>query len=627
MINCGGAAAELPAPPAAGRLGPEVRRAIPGRPTVYVLGLNQHHDSAAALVRDDEIVAFVEEERVTRVKHDGRFPANAARACLELAGITLGEVDHVAYFWQGRKELLHAVGHFVRHLPDTLAVFRNDGGGYSDRAQGMLRTVRGDGGQSHPDDYHVGGALLLHLRRSFTVGRMLREALGHRGPTRFRVHLIDHHRAHAASAYYLSPFRRAAIITWDGIGSDGTSTYLALGEGDTIRDIRRVRFPHSLGAMYACVTGYLGFHPARDEGKVMGLAAYGRPTYVDQMRELVRLLPHGRYELDLSWFRHHATGKHQMSATFLDRFGPPRPRTRDPVSQHYADIAYGLQVTLEEVGLHVARWLQTATGERNLATAGGVALNSVMNGRILRETPFEEFFAQPASADDGSALGAALAVTVGQGRGRPRGGYIFLGPDYHEPELEKALTDAGLRYRRPERITETAARALADGRIVGWFQGRMECGPRALGNRSILADPRGRDTKDRLNAKVKHREPFRPFAPSCLADRAGDYFTSGYPSPVMLLVFHVLEHQRERVPAITHADGTARVQTVSAADNPLYHELITAFDRLTGVPMVVNTSFNDNEEPIVCTPADAVSCFLRTGMDALALGPFWVEKS
>ncbi|HLU43614.1 MAG TPA: carbamoyltransferase C-terminal domain-containing protein [Natronosporangium sp.] len=593
---------------------------------MYVLGLNQHHDAAAALVKDDQIVAFIEEERVTRVKHDGRFPGNAARACLEMAGITLGDVDHVAYFWQARKELAHAVRHFVTHLPDTLAVFRNDGGNYTDRAQGLVSTLRSGGSQSHPDDYHVGGALLLHLRRSFSIGRMLKEALDYQGPTKFKVHLIDHHYAHAASAYFLSPFDRAAIITWDGIGSDGTSTYLAVGEGDRIRDVRRVKFPHSLGAMYACVTGYLGFHPARDEGKVMGLAAYGRPTYLEEMRQLVRLLPEGRYELDLSWFRHHATGKHQMSQKFIDRFGPPRPRTREAVPQHYADIAYGLQKVLEEVGLHVARWLQAETGMRNLATAGGVALNSVMNGRIFLETPFEEFFAQPAAADDGSALGAALAVSVGKGAGRPRGEYIFLGPSYDEAEMEKALAEAGLPYQRPESITEATARALADGKIVGWFQGRMECGPRALGNRSILADPRGKDTKDRLNEKVKHREPFRPFAPSCLAEKAGEYFASGYPSPVMLLVFDVLEHQREKVPAITHADGTARVQTVTREENPLYYELISKFEELTGVPMVVNTSFNDNEEPIVCTPADAVSCFLRTGMDALALGPFFVEK-
>lgn len=594
---------------------------------MYFLGLSQVHDSAAALLRDDEIVAFVEEERLTRIKHDGSFPARAAAECLRLGGITLADVDHVAYYWQGRQEVRHAATHFVRYLPDTLSVFRNEGGGFTDRASGLVRTIRRQGAQRHPDDYHVGGALLLHLKRSLTLPSILRDALGHTGPTKFRTHLVDHHLAHAASAHYLSPFDSSAIITWDGIGSDGTSTYLAVGAGDTIRDVRRIKFPHSLGALYACVTGYLGFNPTRDEGKVMGLAAYGGPRYLDDMRRLVHLLPDGGYELDLSWFRHHATGKHVVSQKFVETFGPPRERSSRPVEQQYADIAHALQVVLEETGLHVARWLQRETGETALTTAGGVALNSVMNGRLLLETPFQDFFAQPAAADDGAALGAALAISVPAGAGRPRGEHVFLGPQFGEPELEKALIEAGLDYQRPERITETTARALADGKIVGWFQHRMECGPRALGNRSILADPRGRDTKDRLNEKVKHREPFRPFAPSCLAERAGDYFASDYPSPVMLLVFDVLEHQRDSVPAITHADGTARVQTVAATDNPLYHELISAFDRITGVPMVVNTSFNDNEEPIVNTPAEAVRCFERTGLDALALGPFWVEKT
>lgn len=593
---------------------------------MYVLGINQVHDAAAALVKDDQVVAFIEEERLTRRKHDGSFPVNAIRTCLDIGGITLADVDHVAYYWQGHRELVHAATHFVRHLPDTLAVFRNDGGGYADRANGLMDTVREGGEQKHPDDYSVAGALLLHLKRSFRMSAMVKEALGHQGPTKFKMHLVDHHRAHAASSYLLSPWERSAILTWDGIGSDGTSTYLAVGRGDRITDVRRIKFPHSLGAFYAGVTGYLGFNPTRDEGKVMGLAAYGEPTYVEQMRQLVHLTDDGGYELDLDYFRHHATGKHTVSDRFLRTFGPARPRGNAPVEQHYADVAHALQVTLEEAGLHVARWLQQETGETRLCTAGGVALNSVMNGRILLETGFEEFFAQPAAADDGSSLGAALEVSTQQGAARPQGGYIFLGPEFTEAQMEKALIDADLPYTRPDSITDRTAQALADSRIVGWFQGRAECGPRALGNRSILADPRGANTKDLLNEKVKHREGFRPFAPSCLAEHAGDWFASDHPSPVMLLVFDVLEHQREVVPAITHADGTARVQTVSATDNALYHRLISRFHELTGVPMVVNTSFNDNEEPVVCSPEDAVRCYQKTGMNALALGPFWVEK-
>ncbi|NUT46165.1 MAG: carbamoyl transferase [Saccharothrix sp.] len=596
---------------------------------MYVLGLSRVHDSSAALVKDGEIVAFAEEERFTRVKHDGGFPAKAIAYCLDEAGIGLDQVDHVAYYWQRWREPLHAAKVFARYFPNTLEVFRNEGdkGG---RSAGLVKTFKSGGGGG-VDDYHVGGALLAHVKRSFTLERDVKEALGFTGPTKFTTHLVDHHRSHAASAYYISPWQESAVLTMDGIGSDGTSTYLSHGRGDRITDLRRIKFPHSLGAMYAIITGYLGFYPTRDEGKVMGLAPLGRDTYVEAFKQLIHLDPDGGYELDLSWFRHHTTGKHVVSKKFLDTFGPARPRTRvtgeNPVPQHYADIAYALQVTLEEAGLHLARWLHRETGSPRLCVAGGVALNSVMNGRIFLETGFEEFFAQPAAADDGAALGAALAVSVGKlHRPRPTTGYTYTGPAFGDEEIETALTDAGLPFTRVDDIAKHVAAKVADGLIVGWFQGRMECGPRALGNRSLLADPRDPESKTRMNEKVKHREPFRPFAPSCLAERAGDFFASGYPSPVMLLVFDVLEHQREVVPAITHVDGTARVQTVSREDNPLYWDLISEFDRLTGVPMVMNTSFNDNNEPIVTTPEDAIACYLKTDVDALALGSYWVEK-
>lgn len=597
---------------------------------MYVLGISRVHDSAAALVQDGTIVAFAEEERFTRVKHDGRLPARAIEYCLDQAGITLGEVDHVAYYWQRWREPIHAATVFARYFPGTLDVLRNANGDGGGRSASMLTTLR-TGGGSGADDYHVGGAVLAHFKRSYTLERDIRAAIDYTGPTRFRVHLIDHHRAHAASAYYICPWDEAAVLTLDGIGSDGTATLLAHGRGTRITDLRRIKFPHSLGAMYAGVTGYLGFYPTRDEGKVMGLAPLGNDTYVEQFKQLIHLDDDGGFELDLSWFGHHRTGKHVMSTKFTDAFGPARPKTRvtaeNPVPQHYCDIAYALQVTLEEAGLHLARWLHRQTGSPRLAVAGGVALNSVMNGRILLETPFEEFFAQPAAADDGCALGSALEVSVGKHhQPRPREGFTYTGPEYTEQEMELALTDAGVDYRRMDDIAAHTAKRVADGLIVGWVQGRMECGPRALGNRSLLADPRDPESKTRMNEKVKHREAFRPFAPSCLAERAGEYFVSDYPSPVMLLVFDVLENQRSVVPAITHVDGTARVQTVSTQDNELYHRMIQEFDRITGVPMVVNTSFNDNEEPIVMTPADAVACYLKTDVDALALGPFWVEK-
>ena len=590
---------------------------------MYVLGISRHHDSAAALLRDGEVVAFVEEERLNRRKHFGGFPAEAVRYCLGEAGITLGDVDHVAYFWQRWAEVANGLKHFVRYWPGTMRALRPIAGADSN---GLLATVATDGLQRHYDDYDVGGALLLHVVRTFLLPKALREATGYAGPLKLRVHLVDHHLAHAASAFLPSPFDEAAILSLDGLGSDGTSTLLAVGRGRTIQELRRVKFPHSLGAFYSVVTEYLGFYPTSDEGKVMGLAGYGTDRYVARFREMVRLRPEGRYELDLSWFEHHLTGKHRVSDRFLRAFGPPRPRVAGPVDQHYADVAYALQKTLEETGLHVARWLHEVTGQRRICIVGGVALNSVMNGRILRETPFEEFFAPPAASDAGTALGAALYAAAGLGLPRPRGEYVYLGPRFGDDEIEAAIRRSGLSYLRPPDIARYTAERIAAGDIVGWFQGRMECGPRALGNRSILADPRSPDSKPRLNEKVKHREPFRPFAPSVLVERAGDYFASDYPSPVMLLVYDVLDHRRAEVPAITHVDGTARVQTVRREENPLYWRLIRCFDELTGVPMVVNTSFNDNDEPIVCSPDDALRCFVKTDLDGLALGPFWVER-
>ncbi|MBA3470377.1 MAG: carbamoyl transferase [Herpetosiphonaceae bacterium] len=591
---------------------------------MYVLGISRHHDSAAALLKDGQIVAFVEEERFNRKKHFGGFPTLAVKYCLETAGITLGDVDHVAYFWQRWNELGYAARHFMRYFPGTLAALKPSPVGAT---KGLVSTISSDGAQSHFDDYDVGGAVLLHIKRTFTLKKTLCRALDYRGAVKFNVHLVDHHLAHAASSFYISPFADAAILSIDGLGSDGTCTFMGVGHGSKIHEIRRVKFPHSMGAFYSVVTGYLGFKPTMDEGKVMGLASYGTDTYVTKFREMVKFGPDGTYEFDLSWFEHHLTGRHNVSQKFIDTFGPARPCTRDEISQHYIDVAYALQVTLEEIGLHVARWLHQETGLSRLCVAGGVALNSVMNGRIMLETPFEDFFAQPAASDDGTAVGAALYVSNQILREpRPQGNYIYLGPSFTEEEMEAALKRHGVIYHRPADIAAHTAQNLSDGHIVGWFQGRMECGPRALGNRSIVADPRSPQSKPRINAKIKHREPFRPFAPSALAESAGKYFESGYPSPVMLLVFDVLDNERDNLPAITHVDGSARVQTVCYEENPEYWTLIKRFEDLTGVAMVVNTSFNDNDEPIVCSPDDAIRCFLKTDLDGLALGPFYVDK-
>ena len=590
---------------------------------MYILGISRHHDSAAALLKDGHIVAHAEEERFNRKKHFGGFPTRAIHYCLEQAGITLGDVDHVAYFWQRWPEIIHGLKHFVRYAPGTFAVFDNARGSN----KGLLATLSSDGEQRTPDDYDVGGAFLLHIKRTFTLRQTLREALDYAGPLKFDIHLIDHHLAHAASSFVSSPFEEAAIFSVDGLGSDGTCTLLGVGKGNQIHELRRVKFPHSLGALYSTVTAYLGFYATRDEGKVMGLAPYGTERYVEPFSQLVRLGPDGTYELNLDYFQHHLTGKHLVSQKFIDTFGPPRPRGEAHIDQHYADVAFALQRTLEETGLHIARWLHATTGLKQICLAGGVALNSVMNGRILLETPFEDFFAPPACSDSGTALGAAQYVSTSKlGLPRPTGTYVYLGPDYSESEIESALRDSGLAYHRPSDISSFAAHQVASGKIIGWFQGRMECGPRALGNRSILGDPRDPESKSRLNEKIKHREPFRPFAPSVLLERAGEYFVSDYPSPVMLLVYDVASHRRAEVPAITHVDGSARVQTVARDENPTYWQLIKSFEQLTGVPMVVNTSFNDNEEPIVCSPEDAIRCFRKTDLDGLAIGPFWVAK-
>jgi carbamoyltransferase len=408
---------------------------------------------------------------------------------------------------------VHGFKHFVRYAPGTFAVFKGAGDGNA--SKGLLSTLASDGQQRNHDDYDVGGAFLLHIKRTFTLRQTLTKELGCSGPVKFQIHLVDHHLAHAASAYVSSPFDEAAIFSVDGIGSDGTCTLLGVGRGVKIQELRRVKFPHSLGALYSTVTGYLGFYPTRDEGKVMGLAPYGTDRYVSQFQQLVRLGPNGTYELDLSWFNHHHTGKHVVSQKFIDTFGPPRRRGQANIDQHYADIAFALQRTLEETGLHIARWLQAATGLKQVCLAGGVALNSVMNGRILLETPFQEFFAPPACSDAGTALGAAQYVTSCElGLPRSDGNCVYLGPEFSEDQIEAALQASGLAYHRPANIAPFAAQQVANGKIIGWFQGRMEAGPRALGNRSILADRAirspSRDSTRRSSTASRFARSLRP---------------------------------------------------------------------------------------------------------------------
>ncbi len=566
-----------------------------------ILGINAYHgDASAALVVDGQLVAAVEEERFTRVKHDTSFPLRSVQYCLDAVNGSINEIDHIALSRNPRANL----GRRVRFAIGSRAGRRMA----ADRGASLLKT----------------------LRAKATISQGLRiPAQG----LRAKVHFVEHHLAHIASAFYVSPFDRAAVMSLDGFG-DMVSAMWGVGRGPKLEISGEVGFPHSLGLYYTAFTQYLGFPKYGDEYKVMGLASYGEPEYLEAVRNVVRSNGTG-YELDLRYFRHHLDG---VSMTWnggppelgpvwgegmAERFGPARESREEPIEPRHENIASSMQHRLEEVVLGMLRHLNEQTGLDVLCMAGGVALNCVVNGKIRRETGFRELYIQPAAYDGGTSVGAAYYVHHHL-LGKPRSyvmDHAFLGPEFSEAECRAALDGAGIAYRRLEDhdLFPTAARALSEGKILGWFQGRMEFGPRALGNRSILADPRRGDMKDILNARIKHREPFRPFAPSLLEEATGDWFDDDYPSPYMLLTYHVKNEQRERIPAPTHVDGTGRLQTVRRDQNPRYYDLIKSFGEITGVPVVLNTSFNENE-PICCTPQEAVETFTRTRMDVLVLG-------
>ncbi len=569
-----------------------------------ILGLNAYHgDSAAALVVDGQLVAAVAEERFNRLKHWAGLPAQAAHACLEQVGLGWADLDYLAINRNPRAHLIRKLAWALYHQPSARIV--------KNRAENfkLIKTI--------PTD----------LAKTFGSTRV--------PPTRF----IEHHFAHAASAFFVSPFEQAAIMTIDGFG-DFVSVLLAKGEGNRITPLRRVFFPHSLGLFYLMVTQYLGFWNYGDEYKVMGLAAYGQPTYLDQFRKIVRVKADGTFELDLAYFLHHTAGvmttwfnqqptaSQVFSPRFVAEFGPARTAS-EPLTSHHENIAASLQALTEEVYVHLLRHLAEQTHCPNLCLAGGVALNSSANGKIFERTPFREIFIQPAASDDGGAIGAALAVQH-QLLGQPRScrlSHSYWGPSYDDATIEQALQAAGIiapRLPLAELVTRTA-QDIADGKIVGWFQGRMEFGPRALGNRSIVVDPRRAEMKDILNERIKRREPFRPFAPSILAERTGEYFELDYPEPFMVKTYKIRKEKQSIIPAVTHRDGTGRLQTVTREANERYYALIEAFDRLTGVPIILNTSFNENE-PIVNRPEEAINCFLRTRMDTLVLGDRYVTR-
>ena len=599
-----------------------------GRPTTtkamphtYILGISAfYHDSAACLLRDGQIVAAAQEERFTRKKGDAGFPRNAVQFCLREVGITIGDLACVGFY---DKPLLK----FERILETYLGI-----------APRGLRS------------FLLAGP--LWAKEKLFTDRELRSALDDYDGD---VLYSEHHEAHAASAFYPSPFEEAAILTMDGVGEWAT-TSIGVGRGSKIELLKELHWPDSLGLLYSAFTYYTGFKVNSGEYKVMGLAPYGEPKYVDLIyREVMSLRDDGSFTLNQRYFNY-LGGLTMTSAAFDDLFGgPPRVPETD-LTQREMDLACSVQTVCEEVMLRMARTAHRETGLDRLCLAGGVALNCVGNGRILREGPFKQLWIQPAAGDAGGALGVAQLVwhrhlqhprSVTPGRDSMKGAY--LGPSYTPEEIETYLRSVGAPYRRLGRdeLLRTVARMLSEEKIVGWFNGRMEFGPRALGSRSILGDPRSPQMQAQMNLKIKFREGFRPFAPSVLRERAADYFELGAESPYMLLVAPIKRERqipmddkqqklwginqlnvvRSDIPAVTHIDYSARVQTVSREDNADYHGLIREFECLTGCPVVVNTSFNVRGEPIVCTPADAYRCFMRTHIDNLVLGPFLLEKS
>jgi carbamoyltransferase len=555
-------------------------------------------------LRDGELVFAVEEERLSRVKHCAGFPALAARACLQ--GMDLDAIDHVA----------------VSRDPSA-NLFRK-----------ILSVL---GGSAPPQQL---AARLGNAARLRSVADDLGEVFGK--PPRARIHAVEHHRAHLASAFFASPFDEAAVLSLDGFG-DFSSTMWAHGRGRSIEVLGQVHYPHSLGILYTAATQWLGFPHYGDEGKVMGLAPFGRPRFADTLRAACRVAGDA-FELDTRWFTHATEGAAMTwkegtpvvgrlwSHKWLEELGPAR-EPGQPLTDLHRDVAASVQAVVEEIIFHLARALHRRTGSPRLCLAGGVAFNSVANGKLRNETPFRDIFVQPAAGDAGTALGAALYVehvTFAQPR-RFVMRHAYTGPEYSERDCEAAIERAGLtgveitRTRETDQLVDMTSAALADRAITGWFQGRMEFGARALGNRSVLCDPRRGEMVALLNRRIKHRESFRPFAPAILSERAADWLAHAQPSPAMTMVLPVRTEKRALVPAIVHVDGTARAQTVEREANPLFYALIEAFERRTGVPMLLNTSFNENE-PIVCAPDDALACFARTEMDLLALGPFLIRK-
>jgi len=582
-----------------------------------ILGINAFHgDSAAALVIDGQLICAVEEERLSRRKHAAGIPLGAITFCLKQANLKIGDLDYIAINREPSANLLRKIRFSIANPPSL--------GSMVDRLKNSLKIT--------------------------SVKREILSSLNYCEAKKCRTNFvnIEHHRAHLSSAYYVSPFKSAAIVSVDGFGDFASSMY-GVGTGSEIQVIDTVYFPHSLGIFYTAITQYLGFPNYGDEYKVMGLAPYGVPSLLEQMRTIVKLKPKGRFELDLRYFTHHSkgvamtwdSGEPQIGPIFstelMNLLGPNRGPT-EPLTQYHKDIAASAQAMYEEALFHILNYLQQCTSQSNLALAGGCAMNSVANGKIFKKTNFKEVYIQSAAGDAGGAIGAAFSVWHDKLK-RPERfemKHAYWGPSFSNDYIKVVLDSAKKELQGSaclvERIEEenllyqSTARAISCGMVIGWFQGRMEWGPRALGNRSILGDPRRADMKDILNLKIKRRESFRPFAPSILREHVKDWFETDYDVPFMMQVYQVSEHKRTRIPAVTHVNGSGRLQTVTLDQNERYYRLISAFHALTNVPILLNTSFNENE-PVVCKPEEALDCFLRTKMDILVMGDYFIKRA
>jgi carbamoyltransferase len=559
---------------------------------MYILGIScYYHDSAAALLKDGVIIAAAQEERFTRIRHDQDFPTQAIKYCLKEAGITMEQVDYVGFY---DKPMIK----FERILQTYLATWP----------------------KSYPSFMK---SVPLWLRKKLWIPSMIKKELGYDG----EVLMVEHHLSHAASSFLVSPYDEAAIVTVDGVGEWATST-ICKGVGNDITILKEIRFPHSLGLLYSAYTYYLGFKVNSAEYKVMGLAPYGEPKYVDQVKETISYNEDGSFKMNMKYFSYDY-GLEMTNRKFEELFGQPKREPESKLEQFHKDVAMSVQVVTEEIVLRMVRHAHELTGSKNLCMAGGVALNCVANGRVVKETPYKDVFIQPAAGDAGGAVGVATYIyhTVLGNERKWTWEHAYLGPEYKTDEIRTFLDENGIVYREfdEDGMLDATVQALVDQKTIGWFQGRMEFGPRALGARSIIADARNPENKTVVNLKIKFRESFRPFAPSVLEEKCSEWFELDIPSPYMLLVADVREGKRT-IPAVTHVDQSARIQTVNEKEHARYYKLIKRFDEKTGCPVIINTSFNVRGEPIVCKPDEAYTCFMRTNMDVLVLDKFVMYK-